>query len=525
MSANPDVVMTDLYGAYNLPLNEAANQKYQEYLQLLAEATKPQEDNSIFSWIQWENHLKNFYRLLINDVFQAAKLKIPAGMEVYFAGSLAKKQATEYSDLDAFVLFSADTPVVDREAAKEVFNKLNNLCQRFFNDVNQLYPDPIGINPARLSGTVDEVIEFLNSEHVLDKDPTVRSILTSKPIFGRYQLGEELRDKIRRDPNLNQCCTAIKFYEELKRYPAPKKDATEINIKSHLLRPLDFFLMGLREEFNLYNEDGSHLTVPGTINLLRQADLLDNEYLSKIEALYYGAMEVRFAEHKIQHKEADEIRITPPIQELLDKMADLRDYAEQRCKALKAQLTEEKTEPVKPSFKKIRTEGSEKEVKLPSQPSFLKRNAAAFVWGGYFLTALVIGLALGLSLSLTGVFTPFGITAFAITTTVIAFAAAAIGIAVLGYGLFKGVQAIVNCFRARNDKELLVEVEPRLEIEPAIDLEKDSSKIMKSGLGISDQAKPIRALSESDLGRAHKLFDFRSKSEADISGLASENII
>lgn len=312
-------------------LSPIAQKKFDDYLEKLANlsqmvrATEGSSNSS--SWQVWENGLRQIYKEMIYDAFKESGVDIPKGMEVHFAGSLAKAQATEFSDLDAFVLLENED---DIQKVKPVFDSLNNLCQRIFSTTRQLYPDPIGINPSRLIGTPDELFSRLKEGMVADVEATARSILTSKPIFPSYKLGEELRSKIKLEPSFSHFCSAKKFYEmALNDFVAPPKDAAQVSIKSHVMRPLDFVLMGLREEFNLYSADGAHLSVPGTIRLLREDKLIPEEDIKRIEDIYNQAMEKRFAMHAEHRKEHDELPYAEAADllvevEKLRKMADLR---------------------------------------------------------------------------------------------------------------------------------------------------------------------------------------------------------
>lgn len=252
-------------------LSPTAQKKFEEYQNKLANLSKiirENEGNEVSPWQEWENGLRQIYKEMIYDAFDALGVEMPKDMEVHFAGSLAKAQATEYSDLDAFVIVKNDE---DIKKVKPVFDALNNLCQRIFSASNQLYPDPIGINPSRLIGTPDDLFDRLKEGMVADVEATARSILTSKPVLPRYELGEELRDKIKQEPTFSHFVSAKKFYDmAIKDFTAPKEDAEVVSVKSHIMRPIDFILMGLREEFNLYSEDGAHLSAPGTIRLLRE---------------------------------------------------------------------------------------------------------------------------------------------------------------------------------------------------------------------------------------------------------------
>ncbi|CZG87859.1 Uncharacterised protein [Legionella pneumophila] len=313
-------------------LSPTAQKKFEEYQEKLANLSKMIRENDYGSeesspWQVWENGLRQLYKEMIYDAFDALGVEMPKDMEVHFAGSLAKAQATEFSDLDAFVIVKNDE---DIKKVKPVFDALNNLCQRIFTASNQLYPDPIGINPSRLIGTPDDLFGMLKDGMVADVEATAMSILTSKPVLPRYELGEELRDKIKQEPSFSNMVSAKKFYNKaIKDFTAPKEGAEVVSVKTHIMRPIDFMLMGLREEFNLYSEDGAHLSAPGTIRLLREKNLLPEEQIARIESVYNQAMSKRFDLHAEHKKEHDEMPYSD-AKEMLDEVAKIRELGVQR---------------------------------------------------------------------------------------------------------------------------------------------------------------------------------------------------
>lgn len=313
-------------------LDPSAQLKFDGYIKGLRDVSdqiRLNEASSVNSspWQEWERGFRQVYKEMVFDAFDELNIEMPKDMEIHFAGSLAKAQATEFSDLDAFVLVKNEEDVAK---VKPVFDALNNLCQRIFTQTNQLYPDPIGINPSRLIGTPDDLFSLLKEGGVADVEATARSILTSKPVLPRFALGEELRDKISNEPDFDHFVSAKKFYGmAVNDFKAPKENATVASVKSHIMRPIDFVLMGLREEFNLYSEDGAHLSVPGTLRLLREKKLLPEEDISRIESVYKQAMSTRFELHAQHKKEHDEMPYSD-AKGMLDEVAKIREMGVQR---------------------------------------------------------------------------------------------------------------------------------------------------------------------------------------------------
>ncbi len=319
-------------------LTPSAQRKFEHYqsslaaLSLQIRLNDSDETGAPTPWKTWENGLRQIYKEMIYDAFTAQGIEIPKGMEVYFASSLAKAQATEYSDLDAFVLVKDEADVAK---IKPVFLALNNLCQRIFTENSQLFPDPIGINPSKLIGTPQELFGMLKDGLVPDVEATTRSILTSKPVFPGYELGEDLRAMIHAEPSFKKFVSAVKFYNMgVQDFGPPRVGADKASVKCHIMRPIDFILMGLREEFNLYSEDGSHLSAPGTLKLLRKKKLLPEAEIARIETVYNQAMEIRFNLHAEHHAEHDDLPIGE-LRELLTEVAKIRELGASRIDRIK----------------------------------------------------------------------------------------------------------------------------------------------------------------------------------------------
>src|SRR5690349_8162700 len=79
----------------NIQLNDEAQPLFQEYiteLKRLGENLKNREEHpdNISIWHEWETGLRNLYKRIVQDAFRNLDIKKPKGMEIHFAGSLAK---------------------------------------------------------------------------------------------------------------------------------------------------------------------------------------------------------------------------------------------------------------------------------------------------------------------------------------------------------------------------------------------------------------------------------------------------
>ncbi|WP_131777773.1 hypothetical protein [Legionella fairfieldensis] len=382
INSNPLFKQGSLYSDFRGTdaLDEENQALFDAYKEKLQQINTQLDEASMTSWELWEKNIKEFYKSIIHNAFSKAEIRPPKNMEIYFSGSLAKQQATLYSDLDSFVLYET---AEDEALATPVFTGVNFLLHRLFNETQQLCVDPLGINPEKLKGTVEGIFSQLKQgDFFANNEVIITAIMMSKPVLGRHELGEQLREKIKADPELSQFCSAQYYYEQVSSFASPSQHQ-QGNIKSHLMRPIDFLLMGLREEFNLYCEDGSHLSAMHTLDFLDENHCINPDQIFLIENTYIKAMALRFEQHRLEKKESDEVN-------------------------------HEKRDSMRESIKKLREIAEERKALLnhPSQhamPPDLKRPLKAIL-APVLATILesAAGAAAGFALVFFGVFTPFG---------------------------------------------------------------------------------------------------------------------
>ena len=441
-------------------LTPAAQEIYDYYLNRLDTLRQQVQQststlNSSSSLELWENGLRQIYKEIIYDAFKALNIPISVeqdSMEVCFTGSLGREEATAYSDMDAFVIYQDDATA---QQCRPAFTAVNNLCQRIFIDRNQLYPDPVGINPEKLAGTVTTLLGALkDDEQIMARSETVISIYSSsKPVLGHFEMGKQLRQAIKEDPELSEFVTPTAFYDRaITQFPAPRADEEEINIKEYILRPLDFILRGLREEFNLYYDDGGAvLSSAKTIDKLKGK--IESDKIALIQRISEQALALRFQQHAAAEREQDTFERNAHINQLLSDVDALRQFAQTR----RQRLQQPETTPQQAASPQTSAARSPERRRLSSQqpqqgippaagntaerPSFFSRNSKAIgMTAG--VSAVVICFALvGLALMATGIFAPLGVGALAIALTVGIYAGGGLAACGLAYGATRGVQA------------------------------------------------------------------------------------
>lgn len=413
----------NLYDSHDEALDADADTIYQDYiaeLERLKIASEQKETDSE-AWETWDVGVRALYKTIFYDALRW-NYKLIAGMELYFAGSNAKSQGTFYSDVDAFVVFREGTSDSEIDEAKKVFSKVNIVCHRIFIETSQLYPDPLGINPAQLCGTPESLLTLIKDEdRVVDQGPIVASVMSSKPILGDFIEGKELKALIFADEELRAFNNARTFYDKaINIYGKPKEGVETIHIKEHITRPIDFILMGLRTEFQLEEGEGQVLSAQSTLQVLRERKLIPDTKIELLDRSYKTAMAIRFQAHKEAGRESDNISIDfPGVKALLDDVQELREFFSDKLTELTDKTVTGHAENVFPEAAKVHSKKG------------LSTNKK---WGLASGIMMGLGIAIGGALVATGVFSPFGVGVWGI----VALAASGSGAGLLATLMAKG---------------------------------------------------------------------------------------
>ncbi len=324
-----------------------AKSKLNEYLDEIAIASKLHQSTINQNPAgTWSLAAKNIIKKIILDTFKAYNINNSLNFQFYICGSLAKEQATPYSDLDGFIIWEdpkGDQPKLDEIAKiKVALAGMNNLFQRIFEETNQFSPDPLGITPFSYQGTPQELYNKIVDNEVADVTTFLSSISTARPLTGSNSLLEELANKFQDTPEM-EVSTPQKLYNEIvENYSGPHSKEI-INIKRDIFRPLDFMLMALRTQHNITLEDGSHLVSVNTINELVQQGHFSAEFGDLLLSIFKDAIQLRFMRHQEAQCENDEIDLTLPslpenqkvfIENLIHKVAILRGVAKQQLEMI-----------------------------------------------------------------------------------------------------------------------------------------------------------------------------------------------
>jgi|LakMenEpi03Aug12_release.lakeMendotaPanAssembly.Ray.scaffolds.fasta_scaffold156466_2 hypothetical protein len=330
------------------------NQVFNKYREIIRSATE--ETNLAKDQAQtWYLAATNIINQIILDVFadygvDPKKIKY----QFYVCGSLAKRQATPYSDFDAFIIWEdpQGDPVKLAEIAKikEALDGLYNLINRIFLATKQFCPDPVGINPKSCKGTPAKLFAKIQQDDFGNAVFLINAINTAKPLMNDGTLLSELLEKMDAQ---NSECLAGAYNKLVTDYKGPRSPDI-IDLKVDILRPLDFFAMGLREEFGINLDEGDYLHIAGTVRALTENGDMSREFGDLVLSIYQDAIKFRMVYHLLNKKETDSIDLnelsqidslseqlklkpnqTPSIfiQQLIHKVAIIRGVAKERLES------------------------------------------------------------------------------------------------------------------------------------------------------------------------------------------------
>ena len=246
---------SDLYSSdLTTSLSPHSNEKFQYWIKRISDAVE-ESCQAPCPWEDWSRHFDNILKEILLDILQYHRIDTSKTvMTLCVSGSLAKRQATPYSDIDGFLLLQNEADVKIVEVAMQA---MANLCQRIFSLTHQFCPDPVGITPFRYIGTPAQLIQKIENGDVFDPDLFVRAMMGSRIILGSYKLFERLHALIQTS---KRCHSLVEdcYKTTVDEFKGPT-DKMAIDIKRDLLRPLDFILLALRAKHQLTTLDGQYL--------------------------------------------------------------------------------------------------------------------------------------------------------------------------------------------------------------------------------------------------------------------------
>lgn len=275
--------------------------------------------------LAWKEEVKKYLKQILDDIMLVHNIKPE---EVDFAlcicGSLAKGQATPYSDLDCFIV-TKDAETTKK--LKPVVDDLYIIFDKIFEQSNQLCMDPIGINPKKFIGDSVTLSNLIANQGVADPDSFYNSVLSADYVFGtttKYleTFQEELKRTYKKQDSAPLELAKRYYKQATDEFKGPnRKD--KINIKKDLFRPLDFILTGLRMEAGIEPQlDGSHLNSATLIQILKREGKVSPEIVALVENIYQKSMKLRFSQHVLAGKEEDDVIIEDQKKDVDEKMEE-----------------------------------------------------------------------------------------------------------------------------------------------------------------------------------------------------------
>ncbi len=295
----------------------------------------------------WSTFARNMIKQIIWDAL--VSFRVSQGtlkFQLYCTGSLGKEQATPYSDVDGFVAWEdpKGNPAKQHEIEqlKKALAGAQNVFQRIFLETNQFCPDPIGITPFNYQGTVDELYQKLVTGQVPDVPTFIGSITTAKPFFGDHSFLNSLCRKVADNSGMVQHASSADLYRRVVEEFAGPRTLDKVQIKRDVFRPLDFFMMALRKDYNIGMDTNHPLPTVQVVDELLMRGKITHEFADLILSIFEDALKLRTQQHLAANRENDllELKSLTPEQQtlvrgLIDKMAILRGVANQRLQVVR----------------------------------------------------------------------------------------------------------------------------------------------------------------------------------------------
>lgn len=295
---------------------------------------------------EWAKFAENLIKNVFNMVLKDYQIKLSGNVSLCICGSLARRQATPYSDIDCFVILENED---DTPNLKEAMEGFYQLFHRIETETRQFMMDIVGINPKQICGTPEEIYNHIRE---IGHEALITSLINAKALF-EPELLKNLHASIRQDKDLRDKLLADSYYNlAIDEYSGPR-DTKQIFIKRDLLRPLDFILSGLRHQFQLYEEDGSHLGLRTALDRLLEDGHIDRIFHELILSSYDKAYNLRIKKHLDAGSESEDVIVydeetdqeITDIRELVDRVAIIRatvnDWREQIKQSLNTVLSVE----------------------------------------------------------------------------------------------------------------------------------------------------------------------------------------
>lgn len=328
-------------------LPEAARMYLQGYLDEITyrtrEACRMPNPGDIWSNYTTELIKKIIFNILHDYGLEASKLRLK--FEFYVCGSIAKKQATPYSDFDGFIIW--EDPKGNPEKERDLMNLglalkgMYFLLHRIFANTSQLSPDQLGITPFNYQGTVDQLFIKLAQDEVADVIPFLGAIATAKPLMCEGLFLEQLQCKINERWRVKNGYSSTRLYRNLVNVFAGPSSKQKIHLKNDIFRPLDLFIMALCNDFNVNYPDRGHLATPIAVRELVEQGKMAHEFADFLLSIFNDAIKIRCKAHAEAKKEQDIIIFAdcdPSMQtilhQLVDKIAVVRGIAAARLERL-----------------------------------------------------------------------------------------------------------------------------------------------------------------------------------------------
>ena len=263
---------------------------------------------------QINNRLKKLLITYINTGLNDHDIELKEGdIELCISGSLARGQATPYSDIDSFIIIADHLQDSKKEKIKQVAKLLTHAAYKIALSTNQFIFDPILLNPAKLCGTVNElftVISETDDEIQLDGVSHAKSISTTSKMIGQLNalVVDHFHKKLPAISNGEAKTYSEYYFNESKKCLLLNKNEN-LNIKIHLIRPLQYTIYAISMEAKIKSHKFDMHELPQQLTIQGHIDINTQKATENILTVAYRE---RRKLHAKNGKEHDEIKEIPP---------------------------------------------------------------------------------------------------------------------------------------------------------------------------------------------------------------------
>ncbi len=284
-----------------------SGERYRKLLDVLSHISS----NHTLTQSEVNQTIKQLLHTFTHTTFTDHGIELKEGdIEICISGSLSRGHATPYSDIDCFIIIADHIDELTKQNVKKIANHLVSIAYKIAFNTNQFIFDPVLLNPSKLCGTVEELFAKLKEfqdEIQLDGVMNAKSLGGSKALLDRLHVltYAYFHQNVVKITNGRSKTHAEYYFHESKSYKMSEKDEV-INIKKHLIRPIQYVLQGLSVDAKIKLNEFEQSDL---LKLLVEKKKIDEHTMVIIGEVLNKSYELRKRLHIENRQEADEVKV------------------------------------------------------------------------------------------------------------------------------------------------------------------------------------------------------------------------